>query len=115
MLKGEIFLGKKTIHPFIYLEEIDTDQFKGCILTHSNKYPDNVLLDHEHLEQKNTDGLNFRVKFDNSYFVCSILIKKAEWGPFIKVGQMTDNGINFVESLVSGAAFLITWEEYILI
>lgn len=117
--KGDILKGSlgnynrdKAFHPIIYLGEIDENQislskndfFMGGMITH-NSENENVLLEDIHFEQK--------IDRDPrpSYFVNNFLIKRKEWKPFVKVGKLSDIGISFVESKISGTNPQI-WEDY---
>jgi hypothetical protein len=98
MRKGDIIRGRKTNHPIIFLRQRNQDQFVGCILTHANDYQDNVELRPEHFLTADENGNRFRTQHDNSYFVAIELIKEQEWGPFTKTGQLSPQGIEYVDN-----------------
>src|SRR3989338_7260313 len=98
MNTGDIFWGRKgsdAIHPIVYLRSHDRNFFIGAMLTTSSNYPDNILMKDAHFKKKNLTGGKFEFSFSNTHFVAKALIKKEEWGPFKKVGELTDEGIKF--------------------
>ena len=112
--KGDILRGKNTNHPIVYLSDRDEYYFIGCILTHSNTndYKNNIALLPEHFETHDVNNSKYEVKYDDSYFVNLNLIKKAEWGPFNKVGKLANAGIEFLENHLRQSD-LIEWRTYI--
>ena len=114
MIKGEIVKGKGTIHPIVILKIENADQFIGCIITHasSTKYPDNIGLKPEHFSCNDDNGNYYEVQFDNSYFVNLNLIKKSDWGPFIKCGCLTEIGTDFIESYLKQNKPIL-WKDYL--
>jgi|SRR5579862_1963907 len=97
---GEIYKGRKTVHPIIFLGEADETQFLGCILTHSSKsarYPNNVRLSKSHFKDSDVGRKPYNVKYDKSYFVNAKLIKKREWGDYQRVGELTKSGLKFIQ------------------
>lgn len=112
--KGEILIGSKTNHPIIYLREKDKTYFIGCIITHSNEknYRNNVTFLPEHFETHDSDNNEYKVVYEDSYFVNLELIKKMEWGPFTRVGKLTIVGIEHLEKHL-GQSDSTEWKEYI--
>ena len=113
MKKGEIYYGRKntdSIHPIVFLKEKDGDFFYGVMLTHSGEFEDNVPMLEKHFEKRNEVGKDYELYFDNSCFVRVKLLKRLEWAPFRKIGQLSVDGINFVESNLGGAG--VVWEDY---
>jgi hypothetical protein len=115
MTKGDILRGRKTNHPIVFLRQINIDQFAACILTHSNnsEFPDNVQLSPDHFLSNDSHGRPFKTQYDNSYFVAIELIKEQDWGPFIKTGRLSQEGIRYIESQIIVLEPL-KWAEYIL-
>ena len=106
---GDIIQGAKrgkteSFHPIIYFGEIDPIFFEGGMITHSNKYG-NVKLKDEHFAQKIDSD------FRPSYFVRNFLIKKKEWGSFIKIGELSDQGMTFLRNHLDGTSPMV-WESY---
>ena len=112
--KGDILKGQNTYHPIVYLREKDDYYFVGCILTHSDKndYKNNIALLPEHFEVYDDNNNKYEVGYDESYFVKINLIKKAEWGPFKKVGKLTSTGIEFLDKNLDQSD-TITWRDYL--
>ncbi len=112
--KGDIIVGNKTNHPIIYLRVENEYSFIGCIITYSNsmKYKNNVSFLPEHFEILDTEKNKFSVVYEDSYFVNLELIKKMEWGPFVKVGKLTRSGIEFLDKQLAKDD-PIKWKDYI--
>jgi len=97
--KGDIFVGKVTIHPIVYLEDKSLEEFYGCMVTHSTTedYNNNVSFQQEHFIERDENNNPYRLQYHKSYFTALKLIKKNDWGPFTKVGQLSVAGLDFVE------------------
>ena len=76
MHNGEIFRCRMYAHPFVFISNIDKDQFKGIMLTHDGRN-DNVPLRSEHILKKDPAGRLFSFQFDNTYFPYVCLIKNV--------------------------------------
>lgn len=100
-------------HYIIFYDGYSDNEFMAGVLTSTDKYPVNILMNLNHFLQKDENGNDFKVTFKNSKLVPAKLYKPENWGPFEKVGQLTEDGIAFVKEHVSHleAEF---WEEYIL-
>ena len=108
--KGDIIQGTKrnkdeSYHPIVYFEEIDNLFFLGGMITHSKEFG-NIELNNSH----------FNLKIDNnpnpSHFVKNYLIKKQEWGPYKKIGELSEKGIQFIERKLKNTIPEI-WENYL--
>ena len=97
--KSEIFRGRQTTHPVIFIEPKNEKEFFGIILTHShiNKYGGNIQLKHEHFEAHNETGEKYRLQYDSTLIPVKQLINNNDWGPFVKVGNLTLIGNEFIE------------------
>lgn len=106
ILKGNYELG--AIHPIIFLEGYSNDYFIGAMITSSPEYKKtkNILMRKEHFVEK------YKIHFNNSHLVDAKLYKKLEWGPFKKTGELTLEGIKFVESIIH-KKYPIVWEDYL--
>lgn len=82
------------------------------MLTKSNNHADNILMAEEHFKKVDLDGKKYEFSFNNTHLVNTELIKKDEWKPFMKVGELTDEGIKFVESKISDRDPMF-WEGYL--
>lgn len=102
MKKGDILKGKNNIqddgrfgHPIVFLRQNDTHTFIGAMLTSSGKFGENISMEHKHFNV--TDEFTFRTQ-DTWVVSGGPFIKKMEWAPFKKVGELSKEGIKFVES-----------------
>ncbi len=113
MKKGEIYIGKETKHPIIFLKEVNSEQFIGCIITKSKAitYQNNIALTREHFEETDEKGNTFQTQFINSHFVNLQLIKKVVWGPFTRTGKLKEEGIQFIETRLKKDAPTL-WNDY---
>ena len=117
MKKGDILRGSKrgrdaALHFIVFLDGNDEESFVGAVLTHSNRYKDNVLMSEDHFEKSDAERKSFEFQFDDTYLVRGRFIKLQDWGPFKKIGKLTERGIKFVESQTNKME-LILWDEYI--
>jgi len=115
MNKGDIFFGERgsdAIHPIIYLRPRDKNFFIGAMLTSSNSYSDNILMKEKHFKRENSKGTKYKFFFNDTHLVSTELIKRDEWKPFKKVGELSIKGIRFVESKLSNKNPEF-WEDYL--
>ncbi len=89
----------KGYHYIIYYEGNSILNFCGFMITRSNKH-DNILMDSTHFENNDETGKLFQVRFDNTHLVRGKFLKSEEWGPFEKVGQLSEKGIDFLQNTV---------------
>ncbi len=54
-----------------------------------------------HFKVTNSEGSRYDVQFEGSYLTCRNLVKLDDYGPFKLVGELTEEGIRFVESNIS--------------
>ena len=85
------------------------EDFIGIMLTTTTQdmYPDNVPLDIAHVNQNE----EFAFEWRESHFVNRQFIKFAEWGPFTKIGELTEIGVTFIENNLQDL-LPIPFEEY---
>lgn len=100
------------LHYIIYYDRINTDEFLGAIITTSGNYPQNIPMLDEHFTEFDADGNAYQITNNNSYLVPAKLIKLESWGPFTKVGSLTNQGIRFIERII-GDLEPIVWEDAI--
>ena len=117
MKKGDILKGSKrgrdaAFHFIVFLEGKNDDSFIGAVLTHSNRHKNNILMKEEHFQKTTADVKKHEFGFDNTHLVKGRFIKLQNWGPFEKIGELTEAGIEFVES-ETGAEEPMLWDEYI--
>ena len=116
MKKGEIYYGSKrgwdaAWHPIVYLKSNDKDSFVGGVLTHS-KDQGNILMKKEHFEEKDSSGRKYKLGFNNTYLVIGRFIKTKEWGPYNKIGQLSEKGVAFVEKATKKFSPKF-WDDYV--
>lgn len=112
---GDIVWGRKgsdAFHPIVYWGNHDKNFFVGIMLTTSPNHADNILMAEKHFNKKDSNGKKCKFCFNNTHFVDKKLIKKDEWGPFKKVGELTKEGIEFIESKISNKK-PVFWEHYL--
>ena len=116
MIKGDILYGRKysdAIHPIIYLGEHNDELFIGAMLTSASNFEDNVMMKPEHFKITNENDKDFEFNFKNTHLVKAKLLKRNDWRPFKKIGELTKQGIKFVEAHVNTKKEKL-WEEYII-
>ncbi|NDI99151.1 hypothetical protein GWA97_08705 [Flavobacterium sp. LaA7.5] len=101
---------EKGKHYIIFLEGYNKNNFLGAMITHSDKYG-NIPFIVEHFEELDNEGVNYEIVYDNSYLVQGVFIKPKEWGPFEKVGKLTQNGIEYINKHLEGLV-PISFSEY---
>lgn len=114
--KGDILRGRKgsdAIHPIVFLEGHDDSFFLGAMITHSSNHKDNILMLKEHFNELDQNGSKFELYFDNTHLVEAALLKRLEWRPFRKVGEISVAGIAFIEEKLKGRQPKV-WENYLL-
>lgn len=104
--KGDILQGaergrQEAFHLVVYLDG-PSDAPRGVMLTSSNRYACNKLLQPGHVESG--------AMATGQYFVAHRLQKLKEWGPYTKIGRLTVEGVDFIESELSAGS--IEWDEY---
>ena len=101
--KGDILEGidrrpEAARHYIIALEEYHAGDFVGAMLTSSDAYPENISMKPEHIRTHADDGTDCKFQFKDTRFVKGRFIKLESWGPFTKVGELTKEGLDFVET-----------------
>jgi hypothetical protein len=105
MNQGDILIANdksKHPHPIIYIEEIDSENFYGCIISHEAG-KGNVKMESEHFLDKDENDKPYPVQYDDSYLIPQNLKKEKLWITDKTVkGKLTDEGIAFVLSNIPG-------------
>ena len=114
---GSILLGENN-HPddgnnhyIVYFEELDAIDFVGGMISTKPHNGKNVPMSSSHFEVKNDKGINWKISYYKSHLVVAKLHKFNKMGPFTKVGQLTENGILFLTSVIADKQ-LLPWEVY---
>lgn len=97
-------------HYIVFYDGYDDTNFIGGMVTHMPSHK-NAVMNQSHFYRTDSGGNNYKFQFDNSNLVIAKLMKFEAWGPFTKVGELTPEGINFVEITI-GDLNSETWEEY---
>ncbi len=69
----------------------ERSDFIGIMLTTASQYPDNIPMAKNHFVQGTELGWH-----ESQHFVNRLFMKFAAWGPFTKVGELTEDGTQFV-------------------
>lgn len=115
MRKGDIVFGRKkseAIHPIVYLKDFDGGHFIGAMLTTAKNFADNILMEQKHFKVNDENDRKYELQFKNTHLVKAKLLKRNDWEPFRKIGQLSEEGIKFVESKVNQERERL-WEDYI--
>lgn len=102
----------KGYHYIIYFEGYSDIEFCGCMITHFH-LNGNLKMENNHFETNDQNGNYYKITFDNTYLVKGKFIKSEEWGPFEKVGDLAELGIDFMNEHIEGLDFETFREYYI--
>lgn len=115
--KGDILWGEgaDAEHPIIFLSDYSMDHFLGAMITHgkNEKYEENILMSKEHFEIVDDSKTRYGIQFKDTHLVNVRLLKKLEWAPFTKDGQLTAEGVSFVETNLKNKDPIL-WEQHII-
>lgn len=112
--KGDILYAKKASdarHPIIFVEGHDDTYFIGGVLTHFQEISKNIPMKESHFCVSDKNGVKYEVCYDGSYLVKAKLLKRLDWLPFRKVGQLTDEGLSFINTNLKNQDPMV-WEDY---
>jgi len=83
------------IHYIVYYNEQNETNFIGGMITHlENKK--NKPMKECHFKIFDENGVKYKITYDKTNLVVAKLVKFESWGPFTKVGELTQEGIEFV-------------------
>ncbi len=105
---GQIVKG----HFMVFYDNLNYYDFQGAMITTTDYDGSNVAMKKEHFFEKNNNGDDFPIVFNNSHLVNAKLHKFHSMGEFIFVGLLTPEGITFMEELLDHLP-LVTWEDYL--
>lgn len=114
---GEILLGDNNLqidgnHYIVFYNEIDGIDFQGCMISTSPFHGINIKMEATNFEVVNMDTNEpWEIIYKDSYLVPAKLHKFNNMGDFHKVGQLTPDGINLIENIISEKQ-LKPWEVY---
>jgi hypothetical protein len=115
-LKGDILEAenrglRQGLHYIIYIEGNSFKDFIGAMLTTSN-INGNIPLEEQHFEKIDQNGNDYKIYYKDSHIVNVRLIKpEFDWGEYTKVGQLSENGIEFIDKILEDAP-IMTFGEY---
>lgn len=99
-------------HFMVFYDNLNYYDFQGAMITTTDYNASNVAMKKEHFFEKNNNGDDFPIVFNNSHLVIAKLHKFHSMGEFIFVGLLTPEGITFMEELLDHLP-LVTWEDYL--
>lgn len=113
--KGDIVTGTNrhfdaAYHSIVYLGDSLDHEFIGVILTKSRGWS-NIRLPENYISTNDEAGNRYSFQYNNTHFARVVLDKPRVWGPYYKVGQITPEGITFIEGHIQGMAPM-TYDEY---
>lgn len=94
-------------HHFVYWDNNGTKSYIGIMITHAvpERYANNIPLMDSHFKE------GFKVENESSHFVACKLIKDVPISNLELTGELTAEGIEYIESHLFSVA-TITWAEY---
>ena len=116
-LKGDILEAenrglKQGFHYIIYIEGNSFEDFIGAMLTTSD-INGNIPLEEQHFERIDQNGNDYKIYYKESHIVKVRLIKpEFDWGEYTKVGQLSKNGIEFIDEVLRHAPTMSFGEYY---
>lgn len=121
MISGDIVLGEGNVnsgypqngHPIVFLRENDQDTFIGLMLSTKSYKGMNYQMEVIHFEIYDENSDEYEFKYNNTHVVPLNLLKKSEWEPFVKIGQLSKEGLLYVKEVVAGTKPAY-WEDVIL-
>ena len=114
---GEILMGDNNLpidgnHYIVFYKKIDGIDFQGCMISTSPFHGINIKMDASHFEVVNKEtNILWEITYNNSYLVPAKLHKFNEMGAFHKKGQLTQDGIEFIENIIAEKE-VKPWEVY---
>lgn len=86
----------RSAHYMVFIKPHYNHSFIGAMITHSKRF-NNIHLVESHFKKTDDRGKNYKVLYDNSLIVSQPLFKNLDWSPFIKVGELTKEGITYIK------------------
>lgn len=115
-MRGDVLYGRKgspAIHPIIFWEDFDETFFIGVMVTSNGEFETNIPLKPEYINSRDEKGVKFEFQYRNTNIVKAKLLKRKDWAPFRKIGEITEEGIHFIGKVVD-FRHEILWEEFVL-
>lgn len=99
MKKGEIFVGRESTHPVIFLESKSENEFIGILLTHAHTIKESkpFHLEEKYFKQFENKDEKYSFLYDDDLLPQKCLVNIYDWGPFHKVGNLSASGEKFFD------------------
>ena len=96
-------------HPFIFIENKDSEYFVGCMITsakRSKRFPENIEMVSAHFKTHASDLPNteYSIKFAQSNLVRLFLIKRTSDVNLKVCGELTQKGLSFLNEIIKNKA-----------
>jgi hypothetical protein len=98
-------------HFIIFYDHLNGKDFIGAMITSSNNYAENLQMNENQFQEFDEFGNKCTVVYKESFLVPAKLHKIISMGPFELVGQLTEEGIDFVTKNIDNLP-MVSWEEY---
>lgn len=99
-------------HYIIALDPYRSGNFIGAMLTSKGTYLENILMKPVYIRTNTDNGTRFKFQFKNTHFVKGSFIKLESWGPFTKVGELSEEGIGLVDQETKDLEPGL-WDDYV--
>lgn len=110
--KPIVINGRKIFgHYIIFYDHLNGKDFIGAMITSTSYHGENVKMDENHFSEFDEFGNKCKVVYKDSFLVPAKLHKFISMGPFELVGQLTEEGIDFLIENIDSLP-VVTWEEY---
>ena len=103
-------------HPFIFIENKDSEYFVGCMITsakRSKRFPENIEMLSEYFKTHadNLTNTEYSIKFAQSNLVRLFLIKRTSDVNLKICGELTQQGLLFIDEAIKNKASVF-WQDY---
>jgi hypothetical protein len=116
ILEGQNNSVKDLNHYIVFYEAIphSNGDFIGGMISTKPYGRENIPMKKEHFEEEKPDGSSWKIYYKGSYLVPARLYKFNKMGPFTQFGQLTQEGIDFMASVIEDKPPM-PWEDYLKI
>ena len=98
-------------HFIIFYDHLNGKDFIGAMITSTNYNGVNEQMNENHFSEFDEFGNKCTVVYKDSFLVPAKLHKFISMGPFELVGQLTEEGNDFVTENIDSLP-MVTWKEY---
>tara|TARA_B100000780_G_C21004227_1_gene401907 strand:+ start:498 stop:863 length:366 start_codon:yes stop_codon:yes gene_type:complete len=99
-------------HYIVYYESISANEFAGTFISTDGSFEQNIKMIDNHFEEYDENNELYDIRNDVSFLARAKLIKLESWGPFTKVGQLSNDGVEFLENNI-GDLEPVVWVDLI--